>query len=69
MLLLVLLALSTLIRQRRDHLFYGNCRSRAVKNAVHPFFKKSLKCVCFCLITALFDYSILCEVEEQATCQ
>ena len=31
----------------------------------------SLKCVCFCLITALFDYhwtQILCEVEEQATC-
>ena len=34
-------------------------------------FESSLKCVCFCLITALFDShwtQILCEVEEEATC-
>ena len=60
--------LLTLIRQRRDHLFYGDCRSRAAQNALLPFFENSLKCVCFCLITALFDYQILCEVEEQASC-
>ena len=64
-------ALPTLIRQLRDRLFYGDCRSCAAQNAVLPFFENSLKCVCFCLITALFDYhwtQILCEVEKQATC-
>ena len=38
---------------------------------VFPFSEHSLKCVCFRLIIALFDYhwtQILCEVEEQATC-
>ena len=63
--------LPTLIRQRRDHLFYGDCRSRAAQNAIPPFFENSLKCVCFCLITTLFNYhctKILCEVEEQVTC-
>ena len=59
------------IRQCRDHWFYGDCRSHAPQNAVLPFFENSLKCVCFCLIIALFDYhctQILCEVEKQATC-
>ena len=44
--------------------------SRASQNAILPFFESLLKCVCFCLITVLFDYhwtQILCEVEEQAT--
>ena len=56
------------IRQRRDHLTcFTEIPSRAVQNAVLPFFENSLKCV----LTALFDYhwtQILCEVEEQATC-
>ena len=59
------------IRQRHDHLNYGDCWSRATQNAIHPFFENSFKCVCFCLIIALFDYhctQILCEVEEEATC-
>ena len=63
--------LPTLIRQRRDHLFYGDCRSRAAQNAIPAFFENSLKCVCFCLITTLFNYhctKILCEVEEKTTC-
>ena len=58
------------IRQHRDHLFYGDCRSRATQNAVLPFFESLLRCVCFCIITDLFDHhwtQILCEVEEQAT--
>ena len=47
--------------------------AEVVQNVVLPFFENSLKCVCFCLIIALFDYQyhwtrILCEVEEQATC-
>ena len=56
------------IRQRRDHLFYVDCRSRATKNVIFPFFDNSLKCVC---VIALFHYhytQIVCEVEEQATC-
>ena len=49
------------------------CRTNSgtAQNAVLPFFENSLKCVCFCPITALFDYhctQILCEVEQQATC-
>ena len=58
-------AMPTLIRQRR-----ATCFTEIAQNAVLPFFESSLKCVCFCLITALFDYhwiTILCEVEEQAT--
>ena len=60
-----------MIRQRRDHLFYGDCRSRGTQNAVLPFFENLLKCVYFCLIITLFDYhwtQILDDVEEQATC-
>ena len=59
------------IRQRRDHLFYGYCRSRASQNDILPFSENSLKCIFFCLITTLFDYhcaQILYEVEEPATC-
>ena len=45
-------------------------KSRSAKCRTSVF-ENSLKCVCFFLIIALFDYhwtQILCEVEEQATC-